>query len=410
MDRVLKNPYMTVWRLVFVQQRKITMGKWTYSKVFLLLYFAVMWPNPNVYGLTKQDAARLKRRMSEVKAKIDRLTSRVVHTREQTLSQRLPAFTQPHGLQSPALQPTDKDDAGHKPTSCVEAKSLSSDTNDGEYILYPFATDSDVSIRIYCHGMASGEPKEFLTLPSGPDENYAVIFAGRMRYAYQCTGSLQDPWANRGTTKFSKLRIQFDTSRVKVIRNVYTFAQTTGPNDVPYGKAADCYSAKQGCAKGTFKVNLTGTDLALAPEVHWVMGPHYPASLIINDMFISEDRKVASARCGGWCGHCRPNGGEIYLTPSQVWIFPMQSPAGTYKYTLDEARQACAEKGATLASYNQLNDAWKDGLDYCACGWLSDGTARYPTQRAREGCGEAKINLCDWRSTWDAWSFTTLGM
>ncbi|XP_078621201.1 A disintegrin and metalloproteinase with thrombospondin motifs 9-like [Branchiostoma floridae x Branchiostoma japonicum] len=167
--------------------------------------------------------------------------------------------------------------------------------------------------------MASGEPKEFLTLPSGPDENYAIFFADRLVDAShsQCTGSLQHPYDRRGTTKFSKLRIQFNTSRIEVIGDDYTFAQTTGPNDVAYGHAGDCYSAKQGCAKGTFKVDLTGTGLALAPEVYWVMGDRYPADLTINDMFLSEDRKVASARCGGWCGYCRPDGEKIYLTPSQ---------------------------------------------------------------------------------------------
>eukprot|EP00058_Branchiostoma_floridae_P006705 XP_002592193.1 hypothetical protein BRAFLDRAFT_84619 [Branchiostoma floridae] len=36
------------------------MGNWTYSKAFVLLYFAVMWPGPNVYGITKQEAAQLK--------------------------------------------------------------------------------------------------------------------------------------------------------------------------------------------------------------------------------------------------------------------------------------------------------------------------------------------------------------
>eukprot|EP00058_Branchiostoma_floridae_P000417 XP_002585905.1 hypothetical protein BRAFLDRAFT_110811 [Branchiostoma floridae] len=389
--------------------RKITMGNWTYSKAFVLLYFAVMWPNQNVYGITKQDAARLKRRISEVQAKIDRLTLRVAHTREHTLSQRLPAFTQPHattgavglwplnarfgasditgngndgtstgtqlaagpygdadgaflfsgtansyidipnngkldvrysftilahvyptgedgpifdyvgtnpntwywalhfwqyqphdlqlrpigregpfsdhvvarvlqlndwnyvggtydsttgvaslwsngelareqyigvaevasqhpvrvavraqdeddsryfagriaclqlynyamtqeqivaardackGLQSPGLQHTDDDDAGHKPTSCAEAKSARSNINDGEYTLYPFSTDSDVSLRVYCHDMASEKPKEFLTLPSGPDENYAIFFGDRLvpQNMFQCTGPLQ---------------------------------------------------------------------------------------------------------------------------------------------------------------------------------------------------------------------------
>ncbi|XP_035673972.1 uncharacterized protein LOC118414203 [Branchiostoma floridae] len=248
---------------------------------------------------------------------------------------------------------------GHKPTSCSEEKSLRPDANDGEYTLYPFSTDRDVALRVYCHDMASLKPKEFLTLPSGPDENYAIFFGDRLVDAslWQCTGPFQDQWDKHGTTKFSKLRIQFDTSKVEVIGDDYTFAQTTGPNDVAYGQAGDCYSAKRGCAKGTFKVDLTGTGLALAPEVHWVMARYWPNYLNINDMLVSEDRKVASGRCGGWCGRCWPEGRKIYLTPSQVLDCP---PGYTrhirhcykaygLKNSFSDAEKTCEDYGGTLA-------------------------------------------------------------
>ncbi|KAI8487890.1 hypothetical protein Bbelb_343380 [Branchiostoma belcheri] len=121
------------------------------------------------------------------------------------------------------------------------------------------------------------------------------------------------PYIEAGTTKFSKLRITLEESRVEVIRDDYTFARTTGPNAIPYGHAGDCYSRVQGCARGTFKVDLTGTELSLAPDTHWKLSERYPASLTVHDMFFSEDRKVASAFCGGWCGHCWPVGDNLYL-------------------------------------------------------------------------------------------------
>eukprot|EP00058_Branchiostoma_floridae_P027316 XP_002612807.1 hypothetical protein BRAFLDRAFT_82163 [Branchiostoma floridae] len=266
--------------------RKITMGNWTYSKAFVLLYFAVMWPNQNVYGITKQDAARLKRRISEVQAKIDRLTLRVAHIREHTLSQRLPTFTQPHATtDAVGLWPlnarfgaSDITGNGNDGTSTgtqlaagpygdADGAFLFSGTansyidipNNGKLDVrysftilahvYPTGEDGpifdyvgtnpntwywalhfwqyqphdlqlrDVSLRVYCHDMASEKPKEFLTLPSGPDENYAIFFGDRLvpQNMFQCTGPLQ----------------------------------------------------------------------------------------------------VASARCGGWCGDCRPDGENIYLTPSE---------------------------------------------------------------------------------------------
>ncbi|XP_035662200.1 macrophage mannose receptor 1-like [Branchiostoma floridae] len=75
--------------------RMANMGNWTYSKAFVLLYFAVMWPSPNVYGLSKQEVAHLKRRILEIKAKIDQAILRVVRARE-SLSQRL-VFNPQHG-------------------------------------------------------------------------------------------------------------------------------------------------------------------------------------------------------------------------------------------------------------------------------------------------------------------------
>ncbi|KAI8477853.1 Hyaluronan and proteoglycan link protein 3 [Branchiostoma belcheri] len=66
--------------------------------------------------------------------------------------------------------------------------------------------------------------------------------------------------------------------------------------------------------------------------------------------------------------------------PDRGKLFHLTSPKGRYRYSLDEARQACAEKKAVLATYDQLHEAWQGGLQRCDCGWLADGTAYYPMQ------------------------------
>ncbi|XP_066272010.1 uncharacterized protein [Branchiostoma lanceolatum] len=93
-------------------------------------------------------------------------------------------------------------------------------------------------------------------------------------------------------------------------------------------------------------------------------------------------------------------------TPKLGRIFHQRHPTGHYKYDLEEAKHACAEKNATLASYHQLYEAWQDGLDVCACAWLSDGTARYPSRTARSGCGN-KVDIinCGDHTPNDAWCF-----
>ncbi|CAH1224628.1 ADAMTS9 [Branchiostoma lanceolatum] len=274
-----------------------------------------------------------------------------------------------------------------KAASCSEVKSLHPAGKDGEYTLYPLSTCKDVSIRVYCHNMASEQPEEFLTLPSGPGTNFANIYADRLRdnYGGRCDGPLQDPYSRRaGTTKFSKIRIKFEDYKVKVVRDDFTFANTQGDNNVSYGEAGDCYSWKQGCAKGTFVLDLTGTGLSLAPDVHWIMEERYPEYISINDLFISEDRTVASARCGGWCGHCWPAGKNLLLSHPQCDSNSLNSKAkgkdmkdiylGCYKdgkrrrlphallisadMTADLCVKHCREKGHAYAGTQYHKECW----------------------------------------------------
>ncbi|XP_078686041.1 hyaluronan and proteoglycan link protein 1-like [Branchiostoma floridae x Branchiostoma belcheri] len=98
------------------------------------------------------------------------------------------------------------------------------------------------------------------------------------------------------------------------------------------------------------------------------------------------------------------------VTPRLGRIFEVHSPAGHYKYDLDEAKHACEQQGATLASYHQPYEAWQDGLEMCKCGWLSDGTARYPMHTKKYQCGTIGINKCTWQATYDAWCFRKLSI
>ncbi|XP_023269195.1 hyaluronan and proteoglycan link protein 1-like [Seriola lalandi dorsalis] len=68
-------------------------------------------------------------------------------------------------------------------------------------------------------------------------------------------------------------------------------------------------------------------------------------------------------------------------------VFPYSPSEGRYNLNFEEAVQACEEQDAVVASYDQLFEAWKNGLDWCNAGWLSDATVKYPITRPRAPCG-----------------------
>ncbi|XP_062985714.1 hyaluronan and proteoglycan link protein 1 [Elgaria multicarinata webbii] len=68
-------------------------------------------------------------------------------------------------------------------------------------------------------------------------------------------------------------------------------------------------------------------------------------------------------------------------------VFPYFPRLGRYNLNFFEAQQACLDQDAVIASFDQLYEAWRLGLDWCNAGWLSDGSVQYPITNPREPCG-----------------------
>ena len=82
---------------------------------------------------------------------------------------------------------------------------------DDEYVIQ--MSSSCDPVRLYCHGMNTATPREYITLPAGPDKNFASFHRGRLLNFETCSGSINpEPklTANYwGSTRYRKKTMTF---------------------------------------------------------------------------------------------------------------------------------------------------------------------------------------------------------
>ena len=83
-------------------------------------------------------------------------------------------------------------------------------------------------------------------------------------------------------------------------------------------------------------------------------------------------------------------GGEVFNIPGN-------------EYTYDEARALCKAYGAKVATYSQIENAYKSGAEWCNYGWSDSQLALFPTQKTtwdklqkikghKHDCGRPGVN------------------
>uniref|UniRef100_A0A8B9M4M2 ADAM metallopeptidase with thrombospondin type 1 motif 9 n=1 Tax=Accipiter nisus TaxID=211598 RepID=A0A8B9M4M2_9AVES len=189
---------------------------------------------------------------------------------------------------------------------CKDVKNLKGVTEDGEYFLQV----KGKTLKVYCSGMQTDSPKEYVTLVNGDAENFSEVYGYRLHNPTECpyNGSRREDCQCRkdytaaGFSTFSKVRLDLNT--MQIITTDLQFAQTHDGRPVPYATAGDCYSAAK-CPQGRFSIDLYGTGLSLTATAKWLSQGNYAVSEIQK----SPDGTKVVGKCGGYCGKCTPSSG-----------------------------------------------------------------------------------------------------
>ncbi|KAM9734751.1 hyaluronan and proteoglycan link protein 1 [Menidia menidia] len=106
------------------------------------------------------------------------------------------------------------------------------------------------------------------------------------------------------------------------------------------------------------------------------------ASLVISEITLEDYGKYKCEVIDGL-----EDGTVVVTLDLEGVVFPYFPRLGRYHLNFYEAQRACREQDAVVASFEQLQAAWRAGLDWCNAGWLSDGTVQYPITAPRGPCG-----------------------
>ncbi|XP_031556840.1 uncharacterized protein LOC116293538 isoform X2 [Actinia tenebrosa] len=210
------------------------------------------------------------------------------------------------------------------PRSCADIKKAWSGYNDDEYAIQ--ISPSCEPVRLYCYGMKTETPLEYITLEAGPDRNYAAFHRERLLNYQSCSGKTNPQPALTekywGKSRFYKVRVDPTTGLLE--RDDYRFADIQG-NPVRYGRAGDCYSASTSCHKGRFQIDLTGTGLRLRRDSAWVPWGTPRISPNVLNYRQSPDGAMVYGECGGSCGGCQPKNSKLFVEPSQCLQTPTRA-------------------------------------------------------------------------------------
>ncbi|KAI1235187.1 Hyaluronan and proteoglycan link protein 3, partial [Lamprotornis superbus] len=163
----------------------------------------------------------------------------------------------------------------------------------------------------------------------------------------------------------------------------YRYEPDQGPKRkirIKWSKLRDDYTKEQDVLVAIGKTYMAFGDFK--GRAHIRQASRHEASLVISDVRLKDDGKYRCEVIDGL-----EDESDVVDLRLQGIVFPYQPPRGQYRLNFHEAEQVCQDQGAILANFNQLFQAWSEGLDWCNAGWLADGTVQYPIRLPRKPCG-----------------------
>ncbi|XP_008850006.1 stabilin-1 [Nannospalax galili] len=108
-----------------------------------------------------------------------------------------------------------------------------------------------------------------------------------------------------------------------------------------------------------------------------------------------EELEPPVDRCLGQPSPCHTDAGctDLHFQEKRAGVFHIQATSGPYGLTFSEAKAACEDQGAVLASLPQLLAAQQLGFHVCLVGWLANGSAAHPVVFPAADCGDGRVGV-----------------
>ena len=189
-----------------------------------------------------------------------------------------------------------------QPQTCAAYKTIYRNMSfpDAPYLLY-LGGDPEKAYEVYCYGMHTASPLEYLelpnsSLPGSPRYNYTH----KRQRQYDSAGVLRV--IENNTFAWTKLRVVPHPSHLDVDLRDRQFgaAASQGASTAAFGSPWGCSGGSASVVESKANIDLTGLHFSFDPAVTWTAGGYLGRGKAV----LSNDRKSAElagdGSCGGW--------------------------------------------------------------------------------------------------------------